>query len=293
MLTRHYAKLCEVEDFDDERLLETARSILPERDPGAHIERKVWEFCMLAMLLEDVGALHRGTRVLAVGAGNERILFWLANRVGRVVATDIYGTGLFAGREAEGSMLEDPASHAPFPYDEDRLEVRWMDGRELTFEDGEFDVVFSLSSIEHFGGRREAARAAREIGRVLRPGGHAVIVTECLVRHHPFDFAVVDTVARAVSLGRRMKHAAPWRRVRLSEVFTRRELARHVVEPSGLELLQPLDTSMSAATWENVTRQHRDGRLEPRTGDFHPHVLVQLGHSVFTSVLLPLRKPAA
>ena len=49
-------------------------------------------------------------------------------------------------------MLTDPASHAPFPYREDRLEVVYADARELPFPDESFDVVFSLSSIEHFGG---------------------------------------------------------------------------------------------------------------------------------------------
>ena len=87
-----------------------------------------------------------------MGAGDERILFWLANHVGEVVATDIYGEGDFAGREAGGSMLVDPAAHAPFPYREDRLSVLWMDARELAFPDASFDVVYSLSSLEHFGG---------------------------------------------------------------------------------------------------------------------------------------------
>ena len=41
----------------------------------------------------------------------------------------------------------------------------------LEFEDGSFDAVFSLSSIEHFGSWADIRRSAEEIGRVLRPGG--------------------------------------------------------------------------------------------------------------------------
>ena len=291
-LARRYAKLCDVRDFEDERLLAALRDILPERDPSAHVERKVWEFAMLALFLEDVGRLHDGTEALAIGAGDERIVFWLANRVGRVVATDIYGEGDFAHREASGSMLDDPAAHAPFPYREDRLEVRWMDARELDFPDESFDVVFSLSSIEHFGSPAEIARSAREMGRVLRPGGHALVVTECFVRRHPLNAAPVDFGVRAGTLGRKRRLATPRRRAVVGEVFTPRELRRRIVGPSGLELMQPLDLSLSAESWENLTRSVPGGGLEPATGDYWPHVLLQSDRSVFTSVCLPLVKPA-
>ena len=154
-LSRQYCKLCDRRDFDDPELVETVRSILPERDPLAHMERKVWEYAMLALFLRDTGRLGDDTRALAVGAGDERIVFWLANHLGRVVATDIYGEGEFAGDTARPSMLDDPAAHAPFAYRHDHLEVHWMDGRELLFPDDSFDVVFSMSSIEHFGSPRE------------------------------------------------------------------------------------------------------------------------------------------
>lgn len=290
-LSRRYAKLCDVRDFDDPALLGVLREILPERDPAAHVERKVWEFAMLALFLEETGRLHDGTEALAIGAGDERIVFWLANRLGRVVATDIYGGGAFAGREAGRSMLEDPASHAPFPYREDRLEVRWMDARALDFPDASFDVVFSLSSIEHFGSPAEIARSAREMGRVLRASGHALVATECFVRRHPLNAAPVDLAVRLASLGTRRRRATLRRRGVVDEVFTPRELRRRVVRPSGLRLLQPLDLSVSGESWANLTRLHPDGRLEPASGGYWPHLLLQSDRSVFTSVCLPLQKP--
>ncbi len=95
-------------NFEDAQLLAAITSILPERDASVHVERKVWEFAMLALYLQDAGRLHDGTRALAVGAGDERILFWLANRLGAVVATDIYGTGDFAAKDA--LALEKPGA---------------------------------------------------------------------------------------------------------------------------------------------------------------------------------------
>jgi SAM-dependent methyltransferase len=244
---------------------------------------------MLALFLREVGRLTEDTEALAVGAGDERIVFWLANHVGRVVATDIYGTGSFAEREAGASMLSDPRAHAPFPYREDRLEVRYMDGRKLEFPDASFDVVFSVSSIEHFGGPGDIARGARELGRVLRPGGHAVIITECFVKRHPGSAAPVDFALRLASLGRLRRHATPRRRAGV-DVLTARELSCWIVGPSGLELLQPLDTSISPASYDNLTRVRPGRDPEPATGSFYPHVLLQFRGSVFTSVCLVLRK---
>jgi SAM-dependent methyltransferase len=187
-------------------------------------------------------------------------------------------------------MLDDPGAHAPFPYRRDRLEVRWMDARRLDLPDESFDVAFSLSSFEHFGGPADIASAARELGRVLRPGGHGLVVTECFVRRHPLNAAPVDFAVRLATLGRRRKRASPRRRAVVVEVLTPRELARLIVEPSGLELMQPLDLTLSAESWRNLTRTDADG-LHPASGDYWPHVLLQAGRSVFTSVALPLRKP--
>lgn len=290
-LRRQYAKLCDRRDFDDPDVLAVLRDILPERDPAEHIERKVWEFAMLALFLEEAGRLDDRSEALAIGAGDERMVFWLANRMGRVVATDIYGEGDFAGREALPSMVEDPAAHAPFPYREDRLEVRWMDARELDFPDESFDVVFSLSSIEHFGSPAEIARSAAEMGRVLRPGGHACVVTECFVHRDPLNAAPVDFAVRALTLGSKRRIATPRRRAVVAEVFTARELERRIVRPSGLELMQPLDLSLSPETWDNLTTSLPGGGLEPAGGEFYPHLLLRSDRSVFTSVCLPLRKP--
>ena len=290
-LSRQYVKLCDIRDFEDPELLAAIRCILPERDPLAHIERKVWEFAMLALFMEEVGRLSEDTEALSVGAGDERILFWLANRIGRMVATDVYGQGAFVAGEAHPSMLDDPRPHAPFPYREDHLEVMWMDGRELAFDDGTFDVVFTLSSIEHFGTHADIARSARELGRVLKPGGHAVVVTEYLVRLHPLDTGLGETAVRALSLNRTLREARPWRRHKLSEAFTARELDSVIVRPSGLRLMQPPELSVSARSWENLTLVSHDGQVTTRGGSLYPMILVKASHSVFTSVCLVLEKP--
>jgi SAM-dependent methyltransferase len=293
MLSRQYAKLCDVRDFDDAGLLAAISSLVPERDARAHIERKVWEFAMVMLFLGDTGHLDGRSEVVSVGAGDERVLFWLTNHVGRMVATDIYGEGPFAQREAQASMLEDPAAHAPaYEWRPEHLEVHKMDGRRLAFEDSSFDAVFTISSIEHFGPPDDIASAAREIGRVLRPGGHAAIVTEYMLRRHPLNAAPVDLAVRVATRGRHRGRATLRRRAALGDVFTPRELERRVIRPSGLTMMQPLQTSVSAESWDNLATARRDGEVSTRTGELYPLILMRIGRSVFTSVFLPLEKPA-
>jgi SAM-dependent methyltransferase len=288
-LSRHYVKLCDLRDFDDPRLRARLREVVPGRPPQEELHRKFWEYAMLTLFLEDSRLLNDGTSALAVGAGHEAVLYWLANHVGRVVATDIYGEGDFAAGEAEASMLRDPAAYAPYPYREDRLDVMHMDARKLDFPDGSFDAVFSLSSIEHFGGPADVAQAAREIGRVLRPGGRAAIVTECFLSWHPADWPPLNFALRVATGGRRAQRATPRRRV--IDVFTPRELKARIVRPSGLRLMQPLERDVSPETLENVTRMDADAGLHPATGSFWPHLVVRAGGAPWTSVFLALEKP--
>lgn len=298
VLRRQYVKLCDIRDFEDAGLRERIHDIVPRVEPPADLHRKYWEYATLTLFLEDVGLLDDTAQVLSVGAGHEEVLYWLANRVGRVVATDIYGEGGFAEGEADAAMLTNPEAFAPYPYREDRLDVRGMDARALEFPDESFDAVFSLSSIEHFGSANDIARAAREIGRVLRPGGYGFVVTECFVEKHVLNSKLLQTGIRAVTLGRRCPKATPRRRA--IDVFTPRELESVVVRPTGLELLQPLDSTITRSTRENPILMFGNGRFEGTLAPW-PHILLQPQGSAFfmraqggafTSVALALHKPS-
>ena len=289
-LTRHYAKLCEIEDFADPELAAAISDVAPSQSADRP-HRKGWEFAMAALFLRDAGRLDSGAEVLDVAAGSEEMLFWLANRAERVVGIDIYGRGGFAGHEAKASMLEDPAAYAPYDYPAERLEVRDMDARRLDFPDASFDVVVSFSSIEHFGAPADIAQAAREIGRVLRPGGHAFLVTELFLRTSALDSAAVQTGVRLATLGRVCAGATPRRRV-VGEAFTPRTLERDVIEPSGLRLMQAIDLARSPASDANVQTLHRDGSVTSATGEPFPHITVRALRSTWTSLALPLVKPA-
>lgn len=260
-LRRQYVKLCDLRDFDDPAVKERIDDVVPGLEPQERVHRKNWEYAMLALFLEDAGLLGEETRILSVGAGHETVLFWLANRVAEVVATDIYGEGIFSGLEADRSMLNDPASFSPYPYRESHLEVRHMDAKRLEFEDGSFDAVFSLSSIEHFGSWADIRRSAEEMGRVLRPGGAAFVVTECFLGRSLFGPRAVQEAGSKVFWPIR--------------IFTPGTLRSEIVEPSGLDLVQPLETK-PADTSDNVIELHGGGRITSTSGVEYPHIAVRI-----------------
>ena len=101
--------------------------------------------------------------------------------------------------------------------------------------------------------------AAQIVGRVLRPGGYAFIVTECFVDRHVLNSKLLQTGIRVVTLGRRCPNATPRRRA--IDVFTPRELESRIVRPSGLELVQPLDRTITPSTRENPILMFGDGSL--------------------------------
>jgi ubiquinone/menaquinone biosynthesis C-methylase UbiE len=289
-LSRQYVKLCERGDFEDPVLRAMLREIEPRRAPDEELHRKFWEYAMLGLYLDEVDALHDDAEALAVAAGHEAPLYWMANRVARVVATDIYGEGSFSWREADSSMLTDARAFAPYPYREDHLEVLNMDALHLDFPDQSFDIVYSLSSIEHFGGPRAAARATREMSRVLRPGGHAVIVTECLIDNRVLDWPPLQFAIRMATFGRRCTQATITKRV--VDAFTVREIERCIIDASDLQLVQPLNTHVSAESYDNLIRWGSSDQLQSATGDPWPHILLQAHGAPWTSAFLALRKPA-
>jgi SAM-dependent methyltransferase len=277
-LRRQYVKLCDLRDFEDPTVAERIDDVVPGLGPAERVHRKNWEYAMLTLFFEDQGLLGEGVRILSVGAGHETVLFWLANRVAKVVATDIYGEGTFSDVEADRTMLNDPASFSPYPYRESHLEVLHMDAKNLEFEDDSFDAVFSLSSIEHFGSWADIRRSATEIGRVLRPGGAAFIATECFLGGSILTPRVQELAARV---------AWPIR------IFAPQTLRSEIIEPSGLELVQPLDSAPE--TGANVIELHGSGRITSTTGADYPHIAVRVQRfgvrtQTWTSVGLALTK---
>lgn len=114
---------------------------------------------------------------MAIGAGREHLLYYLTHKVKKVYGIDLY-EGHYYGGEDESDIPQSAERYAPFPYNQDKLQLLRMDALNLNFPDQKFDFVFSASSIEHFGRKKEILRSLGEMYRVLKPGGIASITTE-------------------------------------------------------------------------------------------------------------------
>ncbi|MEO7271066.1 MAG: methyltransferase domain-containing protein [Vicinamibacterales bacterium] len=101
-------------------------------------------------------------------AKNTRILVWASRQGAHAFGVDI---------------SESIVRQARIPFGGGAASLRGAVGdvRDLPFADGSFDAVYSMGTIEHFD---DTARAVREIARVLKPGGRAIVGVPN--RHDPF-----------------------------------------------------------------------------------------------------------
>lgn len=161
-------KLCDSTDWYDQRLNHIIRQHL-RAQPAPR--RRQWEFAMIFLALAREGKLRADAKGLGLGVGTERLIFSLAEVVGHVVATDLYGQN----SKWVGVRTADPKSHvlqhAPFAIDPDRLDVHAMDMREISYPNDSFDFAWSTGSFEHIGGDSDFVRHLHEVHRTLKPGG--------------------------------------------------------------------------------------------------------------------------
>ena len=100
----------------------------------------------------------------------------------------------------------------------EKLHVSTEDMRHLTYPDNRFDVVMSFSSIEHIRENGDIV-AAREMGRVCKPGGFVIIGTDMAQTHcQPAGYCYDE-----------------------ESLFTR------IIRPTGCELVGPYDFSWGMA----------------------------------------------
>jgi SAM-dependent methyltransferase len=245
-----FNKICELEDW---RLPYLA---------GYPNHRKCWEATHFMQGLRELGAIRPDGWALGVGAGHESPVFALTKYVRWVFCTDLYGSTDFA--EADSMMLRDPDQLAPAPYNRRRLVVQHMDALDLRFEDETFDIVFSLSSVEHFGGIEGSKKALAETARVLKPGGIAALTTEIIVNEK--DYLHYSNL----------------------QLFSPEVLCEFVNSATGLSPIEPIDFSISPATRATVMPFEQaisePGRL--------PHIVLSYKGRDFTSISVFLRKAA-
>ncbi len=110
--------------------------------------------------------------VLDVGCGRGLLLIGAARRLtsGRATGIDIWQTEDLSGNRPEATL-----ENARREDVEARVDIKTADMRDLSFADNSFDVVVSRAAIHNLYAAADRASAIREVARVLKPGGHALI----------------------------------------------------------------------------------------------------------------------
>ncbi|MGC2696255.1 MAG: class I SAM-dependent methyltransferase [Candidatus Angelobacter sp.] len=110
--------------------------------------------------------------VLDVGTGRGLLLIGAARRLttGKGVGIDVWST-----KDLSSNSLDRTQTNIAVEGVKEKIELRSEDARKLTFPDASFDVVLSNLCIHNIPGDSGRAEACREIARVLKPGGTALI----------------------------------------------------------------------------------------------------------------------
>ncbi len=227
---------------------------------SGEIYRKGWEWTHCLYGLRKLGMLAPAHRALGVGVGRESVIYYLADYIAHVTATDLYGEATWScsgGKEADLKMLEESKKGCPATVDFSKIRFENQNGIKLTYQDNLFDFAWSLSSIEHFGSHHAAAEAVREMSRVVRPGGIVAIATEMLLLE---------------------EYSHP-------EYFTRSEIMSQLIEPSTrLDLVDAIN--FNTLPYEFLL----DSIVVPTGVDRRRrHVILNNGHVQWTSVIFFFR----
>lgn len=147
----------------------------------------------------DVAAtMPAGGRVLEVGCGPGH----LSNRLASWVGLDVTGLDL------DPAMIERARANAARSAAEGHVPSFVVgDVAALPFPDGSFDVVVSMMSMHHWD---DATVGLNEIGRVLRPGGQA-LVWDLRPGALPLHSDLPDPIEQVRGSTLRVVSAAPWR----------------------------------------------------------------------------------
>lgn len=143
---------------------------------------RVW-----ALLLDEL-ALRGDEDTLDVGCGRGLVLIETARRLqtGHAVGIDVWRSKDQSGNDpgaTEHNLLLAGVA--------ERAEVRDADMTDLPFADASFDLVTASLAIHNIADRARREAALREVARVLRPGGRAVIVD---IAHTDEYSAVFDSL---------------------------------------------------------------------------------------------------
>lgn len=275
-------KLIDLADFSHPELLPHLHDIARGEmvrfglsEPMIVPDSKQWECAMMLRTLTDLGVLRPGAVLAGIGAGTEETTFVLASKGCIVFPTDRYLERTPWSDVAPADFMINARQYSTHSYERGSVIPVHTDARLLALPTNFFDGVYSAGSIEHFGSLEAVAAAAEEIGRILKPGGVAVLSTEFRLDG---------------------PNGKPWFNDDCI-LFTPALIEEHIVRPSGLEVINAPSFSTSPKTFDSrvILTEFLDEVKHIRTladkKNVYPNLVLYHDGFLFCSVHLALQKP--
>jgi arsenite methyltransferase len=111
-------------------------------------------------------------QVLDVGTGRGLLMIGAAKQLTTGKSS---GIDIWSAKDLSGNRPENAQRNAELEGVADRIEILSEDATKMSFPNATFDVVLSNLCIHNIPTREGRAEACREIARVLKPGGTALI----------------------------------------------------------------------------------------------------------------------
>ena len=118
---------------------------MPENYPLRRWPRKWWEWDYTADCAEQLVVLASTTTAAGLGAGDEPLIFYLADKCRRVIASDLYSPNT-VWREARFANTSRILDASPIPYPRSRVALLNADMRQTGISEQSIDFVWSCSS---------------------------------------------------------------------------------------------------------------------------------------------------
>lgn len=142
-----------------------------------------------------VGAIEwtGSEQVLDFGTGRGLLVTAAAKRLttGKAFGVDTWRPDDLSGGNRRNAQLNAELEHV-----QDWVVIQREEPKSLSFPDGSFDVVFTHYYLHHLRRPVDRERACQEIGRVLKPGGIAVIADSNYIEDYVAAFARAQCAVR-------------------------------------------------------------------------------------------------
>lgn len=278
----NFNRVISLEDFEDKSLrpylFANAKHELKRfgiGEPAFCPDSKHWETAMALYSFERHGLLKAGKLFAGIRAGTEWLTEYLANIGAIAFPVDRYLEATCWQDVAPAGFMANKSEYLDEDTNTRNIIPVQGDARMLELPSSFFDAVYSSGSIEHFGGLESIEAAAREVARILKPGGYASISTEYFLE----------------GPGNR-----PWFNNDCI-LFTPDLLRKHIIEPSGLVPVDQLVESPSPKTFQSriklvdfLTNVKTIRTFEDKAR-VYPNLILHHQGYLFCSVHIFLRKP--